>query len=552
MRRRRRRNTGGRCRPSRSTPRTPDPKESPTPLVEATGKLSEALERVERARGALYEFHQLIGGADALLDEVVAGLAEAGHPELADRVRDELIGLNVLAGRWTFQVVEEFDDGYYATFRELERLVRDETMAGRRHVFEAELKQRRRTRGRPAGHPGPTPNRELISGSGRPAGRRPARPGRRRSARGRRRGRREVGVEVLVEVGDALPAVAVVGPVPPQHVVDAQLLAVGQRAGGDPIPAAPCGRRRREFDRLPARPAQLGLVVQTRQEPGRRPGPRRGAAEVSRSAIAARGRLRRDPPLGPLRGLGQPGRLDQHGHVQRGRQATVAAGIGWGGEAPGHRRRRVAGDQAQHRGRRGARGCRLLGRHRDGRDGHGQDQRTAGDRRGGQPVARRRGDGCAVAGRRVGGDRRRRPGGCGAGAGRRRTGVNDRGLAGSPVHVPAAENAEPSHVPACSDRTALDGRRLGIRRGSVRSGGAAVADLVVTIVGRHRLAMKSSPERELGPACRTDDAQQPFGRPPAPDSNETCTWSMWLAVGLPRSSMGCQPSPKLIRCRQIR
>lgn len=117
-------------------------------LVEAVGRMTEALERIERARGALYDFHQLVGGADAILDDVVAGLAEHGHPELADRVRDELIGRNVLPGRWTFQLVEEFDGDYYATFRELERLVRDRTLVGRRHVFEAELKQRRRSRGR--------------------------------------------------------------------------------------------------------------------------------------------------------------------------------------------------------------------------------------------------------------------------------------------------------------------------------------------------------------------------------------------------------------------
>lgn len=123
----------------------------PDAVVEAVGRLSEAWERVERARGALYEFHQLIGGADALLDAVAAGLAETGHDELADRIREELIGLNVLPGRWTFQVVEEFDAGYYATFRELERAVRERTMDGRRHVFEAELKQRRRSPGRP-GH----------------------------------------------------------------------------------------------------------------------------------------------------------------------------------------------------------------------------------------------------------------------------------------------------------------------------------------------------------------------------------------------------------------
>jgi len=120
-------------------------------LVEANGTFSEALEYLERARGQLYAFHQLVGHADMLLDDVVAGLRETGHDELARQVEEELVGLNVLAGRWTFQVVEEFDAGYYATFRRLEELVRDETLGGRRHVFEAETKQRRRTHGRP-GH----------------------------------------------------------------------------------------------------------------------------------------------------------------------------------------------------------------------------------------------------------------------------------------------------------------------------------------------------------------------------------------------------------------
>lgn len=120
-------------------------------LVAANGALSEALEKIERARGALYDFHQLTGGADALLDDVADGLRDNGHPELADRVREELIGRNVVEGRWTFQLVEEFDEGYYRAFREVERAVRESTMAGRRHVFEAEMKERRRTRGRP-GH----------------------------------------------------------------------------------------------------------------------------------------------------------------------------------------------------------------------------------------------------------------------------------------------------------------------------------------------------------------------------------------------------------------
>lgn len=110
--------------------------------------MSEALEYLGRARGHLYGFHQLMGRADLLLDDAVNGLNAAGHGELAERVGKELRGANVLAGRWTFQVVEEFDDGYYAAFRGMERVVREETMGGRRHVLEAEMTQRRRTRGR--------------------------------------------------------------------------------------------------------------------------------------------------------------------------------------------------------------------------------------------------------------------------------------------------------------------------------------------------------------------------------------------------------------------
>jgi len=51
----------------------------------------------------------------------VQELREAGHPEQADRLATELIGRNVLAGRWTFQVVQEFDDGYWTAFRDHER-----------------------------------------------------------------------------------------------------------------------------------------------------------------------------------------------------------------------------------------------------------------------------------------------------------------------------------------------------------------------------------------------------------------------------------------------
>jgi hypothetical protein len=116
--------------------------------IAAVGKVSEALEWVERARGHLYSFHQLMGHADLTLGEACDDLRKAGHGEVAERLETELIGRNVLHGRWTFQVVEEFDDGYWTEFREHERHVRDALVAGERHVYEAKMKDERRTHGR--------------------------------------------------------------------------------------------------------------------------------------------------------------------------------------------------------------------------------------------------------------------------------------------------------------------------------------------------------------------------------------------------------------------
>lgn len=116
--------------------------------VSALGKLSEALEAVEAARGFLYSFHRLSGTADLTLGEAVDELRGAGHDELADRVERELVGRNVISGRWTFQVVEEYDDTYYSAFTELERAAREQLVGGKRHLFEAEMKEDRRTHGR--------------------------------------------------------------------------------------------------------------------------------------------------------------------------------------------------------------------------------------------------------------------------------------------------------------------------------------------------------------------------------------------------------------------
>jgi hypothetical protein len=124
--------------------------------VEALGKLSEALETIEQARGQLYGFHQHSGKADLLLQDAVELFREAGHTELADDLDRDLVGRNVIADRWTFQIVEDYDANYWSTFRAFDERARTELSDGDRHVFEARMKQRERTQGHPGQEAGPS------------------------------------------------------------------------------------------------------------------------------------------------------------------------------------------------------------------------------------------------------------------------------------------------------------------------------------------------------------------------------------------------------------
>jgi hypothetical protein len=134
--------------------------------VEALGKLSEALEVVEECRGLLYAFHRRAGTADLTLGEAVDLLRQAGHEELADRIDTELVGRNVIQGRWTFQIVEEYDDTYWTAFRELEREARDQLVDGKRHLYEAEMKEAERSAGDPHHTAVPDDSGPQGSGSG--------------------------------------------------------------------------------------------------------------------------------------------------------------------------------------------------------------------------------------------------------------------------------------------------------------------------------------------------------------------------------------------------
>jgi hypothetical protein len=110
--------------------------------VAALGKLSEALEVVEHARGLLYGFHRLSGTADLTLQEAAEQFRKAGHEHLAERIDTVLVGRDVVDDKWTFQLVEAYDAQYWSVFRDVELEIRQQAGLGEPHLFEAEMKHR--------------------------------------------------------------------------------------------------------------------------------------------------------------------------------------------------------------------------------------------------------------------------------------------------------------------------------------------------------------------------------------------------------------------------
>jgi hypothetical protein len=82
-------------------------------VVAAIGNASEAMEYVERARGHLYEFHQLMGHADLVFGAASDMLKSAGLDDSSEELKSEVVGRNVLDGRRTFQIVDEFNELYH-------------------------------------------------------------------------------------------------------------------------------------------------------------------------------------------------------------------------------------------------------------------------------------------------------------------------------------------------------------------------------------------------------------------------------------------------------
>ena len=123
-----------------------DPYHSDDPTVEALHRVELGLEWFHRAHGHLVAFHHNTGHA---MDHFAAAeelLRDQGEDELADDLRDEFLPCGVLGDRWSYDVLETFQDGLLDDAESFEKRARHRLADGDRHV--AERQQEREWKGR--------------------------------------------------------------------------------------------------------------------------------------------------------------------------------------------------------------------------------------------------------------------------------------------------------------------------------------------------------------------------------------------------------------------
>ena len=130
--------------------REPDPGREDLELTpverDALHEFQLAIEYVYRAYGDLLAFHHQLGHA---MDRLATGeeyLREAGHDEQANRLRDECLPSGAIDDRWTYELVEEFADGFLEEVTDFETDVREDLADGLEHVTERDHQRRWRER----------------------------------------------------------------------------------------------------------------------------------------------------------------------------------------------------------------------------------------------------------------------------------------------------------------------------------------------------------------------------------------------------------------------
>jgi hypothetical protein len=105
--------------------------------VRAIHRVELGIEWLHRAHGSLLEFHHNTGHAMEHFADAEALLREHGHEDLADEIRDQYLPRGVVdGGRWSYDVVESFQEDMLEDLTAFEKRTRQEVADGRRHVAE--------------------------------------------------------------------------------------------------------------------------------------------------------------------------------------------------------------------------------------------------------------------------------------------------------------------------------------------------------------------------------------------------------------------------------
>jgi len=117
---------------------------------EALHEIELCVERLHRAHGHLVGFHHDTGRAMDHLAVAEERLRDCGRNDLADAIRDEHLPRGVVrvgdpgektAGRWSYDVLEDFQESFLADLLAFEEAAREEVAGGLRHAAERTLER---------------------------------------------------------------------------------------------------------------------------------------------------------------------------------------------------------------------------------------------------------------------------------------------------------------------------------------------------------------------------------------------------------------------------
>jgi len=114
--------------------------------VEALHRLQLGVEHMYRGYGALLSCHHSIGHGMDHFEAARELLAEAGHEEYADALRNEILPAGLVDDMWTYELVDAARTGFVADVANFEQAIRTDLVDGREHVSERALQRRWRER----------------------------------------------------------------------------------------------------------------------------------------------------------------------------------------------------------------------------------------------------------------------------------------------------------------------------------------------------------------------------------------------------------------------